>query len=318
VYYNRYGECKALSNFMVALLREAGISSSPVLVKAGSVDPDIDSGFVSSQFNHVIVLAMAGHDSVWLECTSQTIPPGYLGSFTDDRDALLINKNGGIIVHTPLYGLNENQLSRNLTGSIDSMGNLNAVLISHYTGLEQDALEGMINSFTKKELWEHRQQTLGLTNCTITDFTVQQSKGKIPAIDETIRLKSENFANVSGSRIFIEPGPFLKNAAQIPEANQSRRNDFELSRSFQETDSLLLQIPPGYISEKQMVSRHFSSSFGKYEFHTDLKGDSLLITCHYQQLKGQYPVAGFAKLVQFFNLIHRESTSEMVMVKKQR
>jgi len=317
VYYNRYGECKALSNFMVALLKEAGISSCVVLIKAGSVDPDIDSSFVSSQFNHVIVLAMAGNDSVWLECTSQTIPPGYLGSFTDDRYALLINKSGGVIVRTPVYGLNENQFSRTLNGSIDSMGNLNAILKSHYSGLEQDGLEGMINRFTKKELWDQRQQTMGLNNCTITDFILQQSKGKIPAIDETILLKSENFANVSGKRIFIDPGPFLKKAAQIPEGNQPRRSEIELSSSFQETDSLLLRIPPGYTAEKPLVSRHFSSSFGNYEFHTELRGDSLLITCRYRQFKGQYPAASFSKLVQFFNLIHRESTTELVMVKKQ-
>jgi len=317
VYNNRYGDCKALSNYMVALLSEAGIEGSVVLIKSGAMDPDIDSSFVSSQFNHVIVLAVAGNDSVWLECTSQTIAPGYLGSFTDDRDALLINKTGAAIVHTPVYGLAENRVSNLVYGDIDSTGTLVATVRSDYAGLEQDRLDGLINRMNKKELSDQILQTLGLSNGIITELSYEQTKSKIPSIEETFRLRSENYANMSGNRIFIESEPLIKKATRISDMQQPRLNEFELLNSVQETDSVILHIPPGYISEKPMTSRHFSSSFGSYEFHTELKNDSLLIYCHFQQIKGRYPASTFSKLVQFFNLIHRESTAEFVLVKKQ-
>ena len=55
-------------------------------------------------------------DTVWLECTSQTLPFNYLSSFTDDRYALLITPEGGKMVRTPEFKKSENVLSR--SGSV--------------------------------------------------------------------------------------------------------------------------------------------------------------------------------------------------------
>ncbi|MFX4389041.1 hypothetical protein ABTA48_19565, partial [Acinetobacter baumannii] len=63
---------------MVALLKEAGIKANNVLIKAGEGKTDILSDFPSNQFNHVVVCVPNGKDSIWLECTSQTVSPGYM------------------------------------------------------------------------------------------------------------------------------------------------------------------------------------------------------------------------------------------------
>ena len=78
---NKYGDCKALSNFMKAMLKEAGIKSFPVLVNAGEeVFYEVEKDFVFPMFNHVILYVP--DEDCWLECTSTANPPGYLGSFT--------------------------------------------------------------------------------------------------------------------------------------------------------------------------------------------------------------------------------------------
>lgn len=100
---NKYGDCKGLSMLMKALLKEAGIASDYTLVLAGDDEDPIDLDFPSNQFNHAILRVPLENETVWLECTSSTLPPGYLGSFTKNRPVLSITPKGGEINYTPSY-----------------------------------------------------------------------------------------------------------------------------------------------------------------------------------------------------------------------
>jgi hypothetical protein len=314
VYTKKYGDCKALSNYMVALLKEAGIRACNVLIRSGDHAAAMDTGFVCSQFNHAIVVAFAGNDSVWLECTNPYLPAGYLSSFTADRDALLLDDNGGHIVHTPVYGAKENRLIRVLQGNIDSGGNLQAGLRIDYSGLEQDALESEMEHLSKKELREQRQQSLGLQNCTIDGLNYQTTRAAIPAIEETMQLTAAAYSTVSGNRIFINPGAFLKRAESIREV-EPRRRDVELTQSSEETDSVFLRIPDGYVPEGILPSASYSAGFGSYRIRGEMRGDTLVLICRFRQNKGTYPVDSWPKLEHFFNLIHREGDRELVFIR---
>jgi len=316
VYHKKYGDCKALSNYMVALLKEAGIRACNVLIRAGYAAPAIDTGFVCSQFNHAIVVAFTGNDSVWLECTSPDLAPGYLGNFTADRDALLLDNNGGHIVHTPVYGVKENRFNRTVRGSIDNNGDLQASLQSDYSGLEQDALQLQLDHLSKKELNEQRQQSLGIPNCTISGLNYRTIRAAVPAIDESMQLEAGQYATVSGSRLFLTPGAFLMRSGGLKEG-ETRRSSIELTISYQETDSILFQIPKGYVPEGTLPSASYSSSFGSYRIHADMSGDTLMLVCHYRQNKGLYPADSWPKLVHFFNLIRREGDMELAFIKQQ-
>lgn len=314
VYTKKYGDCKALSNYMVALLKEAGIRACNVLIMSGDRAPAMDTGFVCSQFNHAIVLAFSGNDSVWLECTNPYLPAGYLSSFTADRDALLLDDHGGHVVHTPVYGAKENRLIRVLQGNIDSGGNLQAGLRIRYSGLEQDALESELEHLSKKDLLEQRQQSLGLQNCTIDRLDYQTTRTAVPLIEETMQLTASAFSTVSGNRIFISPGAFLRRAENIREA-EPRRRDVELTQSFEEMDSVFLRIPDGYVPEGMLPSASYSAGFGSYRIKGEIRGDTLVLICRFRQNKGTYPADAWPKLVHFLNLIHREGDRELVFIR---
>jgi transglutaminase-like putative cysteine protease len=314
VYARKYGDCKALSNYMVALLKEAGIRAGNVLIRSGDHAPAMDTGFVCSQFNHAIVVAFAGNDSVWLECTNPYLPAGYLSSFTADRDALLLDESGGHIVHTPVYGVNENRLIRVLQGSIDSGGNLQAGLRISYSGLEQDAPASEMDHLSKKEWREQQEQSLGLSNCTIDDLGYQRTRDNVPVIEENMKLTAMGYSTVAGNRLFLRPGIFLKRADRINESGP-RREGVELTTSVEEMDSVILRIPAGYVPEGALPSAGYSASFGSYRIRGEMRGDTLVLICRFRQNKGIYPADSWPKLEHFFNLIHREGDRELVFIR---
>jgi hypothetical protein len=129
VHATRYGDCKALSNYMCALLKSVGIKSFPVLINAGDKDHSIDTSFVSDKFNHAILYVELADGPVWLECTSNTIPFGELGIFTENRYALVLTDEGGKIMRTPSANANLNTVKISSQVTVDS--NFSAFVLSN-------------------------------------------------------------------------------------------------------------------------------------------------------------------------------------------
>ncbi|RME00550.1 MAG: DUF3857 domain-containing protein, partial [Bacteroidetes bacterium] len=95
----KYGDCKGLSNYMKALLEEAGIEAWPALIYSNSKPNVITEDFVMPAFNHMVLYLPK--ENQWLECTSNTYPAGYPGWHNQNRKALLITGEGGKLVDTP-------------------------------------------------------------------------------------------------------------------------------------------------------------------------------------------------------------------------
>jgi hypothetical protein len=315
VYNKKYGDCKALSNYMVALLREAGIRAYPVLIRAGVNQPAVDTGFASIQFNHEIAVAFAGEDTIWLECTSSSLPAGYLGSFTADREGLLLDDNGGHLIHTPVYGIHENRVVRTLKGALDEQGNLQAGLQTIYSGLDQDDIQSTLNGLTKKELLQQRRNALGLTNGELSDLWDSVWKEKVPVVEERINLTAESYATITGNRLMFAYGAFLKRLPRMRE-EAGRGDGFELLSSGEEIDSLVLQLPPGWAPEEKLPAANFSAGFGSYHLSCRFEDSVLTLVSRFRQHKGVYPVADYDRLVRFFNLVFREANRELVFIKK--
>src|SRR6202012_193753 len=107
----KYGDCKALANYMRALLKAVNIPSYYAIIRAGTNQEPADFSFNENVFNHAIVCIPFKNDTTWLECTSNTSPFGKLGSFTENRNALLITEDGGKLVNTPRSTMQDNQFN---------------------------------------------------------------------------------------------------------------------------------------------------------------------------------------------------------------
>lgn len=110
---NKFGDCKALSNYMISMLKYVGIRAVYCSINAGEKIRPVDRSFPSQQSNHVIVCVPLKNDSLWLDCTSR-FPFNYPGTFTQGRDVLLCEKENSRYTQTPVLKPSDVKCSRTI------------------------------------------------------------------------------------------------------------------------------------------------------------------------------------------------------------
>lgn len=311
----KYGDCKALTNFMFSLLKEAGIRSVYTLVKAGYNRRYIHEEFPAQQFNHVILSVPLQKDTTWLECTSQTLPAGYLSGFTCNRFALMVDEDGGRLVRTPSYDYNDNLQVRKIDAVLDENGKLSANVITGYSGLQQDELFKMINGTSKKEQLEYLKKNIDLPNYDITSFDYKTIKSDIPAIDEKLNVVAENYAQVSGKRLFILPNLLTKNSLKLKD--EERHHDIDLIFDYRDIDTISIAIPDGFIPEAMPQPVAFSNKFGQYKITYKVDDNKIFMTRLFERKAGRFPASDYKELVKMYGDMYKADRGKIVLVKKE-
>jgi hypothetical protein len=310
-----YGDCKALSNYMVALLKEAGIKGKYVEIWAGEDAPPLVEEFPSSQGNHVIACVPMEKDTIWLECTSQTVSPGYMGSFTGGRKAILIDETGGHIVHTPDYSAAENLCSRVISAKINVEGGLDAEVRTVYTGLQQDEPHWLIQETSAEYREKYLNNMLHLPTYTVEKSQYEEQKGKLPVVKEYLHVLSPNYASVSGKRLFISPNLFDKSRLRLS-ADSARHYDYINEDAYTDVDSVVINIPPGYQPEAVPKDVLIEGKFGKYAATVKIADDKIVYSRRYETCVGRFSPAEYGDIVKFYEQLYKADHGSIVFVKK--
>lgn len=311
---NSYGDCKALSNYMFSLLKEAGIRSHYALIRAGRNERDLLTDFASSQFNHAILCVPNGNDTIWLECTSQINPLGYMGSFTGNRHALIMTEEGGKVVRTPSYGLKENLQIRAINATLNQEGTLSFSSSTKYSGIQQDDLHQLINSLSQDKLKEYLHKNLDLVTYDINHFKYDEDKSRLPVITETLDINAKNYGTMSGKRLFIMPNVLSKTSTRLSIENE-RRNDLHLKYAYTDIDSVKIVLPIGYTPEAVPKDVSISTKFGNYISKVKIEGNNLHYYRMIEHFGGRFPAKDYKELAAFYEAIYKADRSKLVMVK---
>lgn len=308
-----YGDCKALSNYMYSILKEENIPSYYTLIRAGNAE-NINKEFPAQQFNHVILCVPLKNDTMWLECTSQTKPAGYLGGFTCNRSALLIGENGGILVNTPKYSISENLQTRHIKAALDMDGSLKIDANTRYAGLQQDYYHGLMNSYSKEEIKKILHENLDFATYDINSFNYIQEKGNPPAINEKLDISVSNYATITGKRLFVVPNLMNRTARKLNQ-DSSRKYDIVIDFGYQDIDSVEIDLPSGFTPESVPSPVIIKSKFGNYSSSVTLSNNKLIYYRNIEHFEGHFPASDYTEMAKFYDTIFKADRAKLVLVK---
>lgn len=311
-----YGDCKALSFYTQSLLEAVGVDAYYTWVYGGKNPPPVDPEFPDDTFNHIILCVPAEQDTIWLECTSQTNPMGYLGGFTGDRDVLVIDSDKGHIIHTPSYEDETNSINTQAKVTIDLEGNADVDINTVFKGMgsEYQGLYYYIQLTDKdKEKWLTKNYSLN--NAQIKSFKFTEKKSRIPEIKLTSTVEARKLASVSGKRIFFAPN-ILSTFNFVPPHDNDRASPIYINDGRLFTDSITFNIPKNVRIEYLPESEEVVTDFGqiKVEYTRNEEGQ-IIFKRTFKLKKGKYNADRYDELTEFLKKVTKIDKTKIVLNK---
>ncbi len=311
-----YGDCKALSNYMVAMLAQVGVKAYYTQIYGGENPRTVPWDFPIDYFNHIIVGVPNGADTLWLECTSQTNPFGYLGSFTGDRQALMITENGGKLVRTISYRGNQNVQINRAEVFVEPTGDAKAKITTEYKGLqyENGGLNFVLNNkYDEQKKW--LQRNMKIPSFDVNSFSMTNRKDKIPSAIVVAELTLRRYASVSGKRLFLTPN-LLNRSGVVPEKLDERKTKVMRKMAYIDFDTIRYHLPEQLYPEFLPPSLKFESRFGDYESSFRLEQGKLVYTRRLKMNKGEFPADSYNELIEFYKNINKADHVKLVFLNK--
>lgn len=292
-----YGDCKALVNYMQSLLNAAGIESYYCVVEAGSEKKSLDPNFASmNQGNHVILCMPLKGDTTWLECTSQKIPFGYLGDFTDDRYVLACTPEGGKLLRTPKLATHQNLQKRQANLVLSKEGNITGHVKTVFSGAQYDNHEVMVG----KSLTEQQKllkEAYDIDNINFNQINYLQHKDVSPETTEDIEISIRNYATLSSEKFFLQLNAF--NIKANVSESRNRTLPLYINRGYTDIDTISYELPENVIPVIPTDQKEFKSEFGSYFSKTAIEGKKLIYTRKFVLNEGTFPPASYTAFAKF-------------------
>lgn len=318
VYENGFGDCKALTNYMKAMLKEVGIAAHATLVGAGAKEPPVHTEFAYDPFNHVILCVPMDKDTVWIECTADNVPAGYLGSFTEGRHVLILKEEGGSLVKTPSSQPINNLQLRKAEVTLDEIGNAKVIAHTKFTGNQQKRPNYYAYSSMQKdrEDWLRSHIDAGSYEIDALSFEPQQGM-RNPEVQLSYELTARKWADPSGSRLFLKPNVLGPLSYTYPPL-EDRKQAVVFHSSYLDIDSVIYHLPLGYSVEAMPEGgKKLETAFGAYEANVEMIDEqTLLYTRKLEVQKIRLPASYYDQVRDFFQEVVKADNLQVVLLGK--
>lgn len=312
----KYGDCKGLTHYMKYILDAVGIKAYAAVINAGRNEYPVDPAFASNRFNHVILCVPAENDTTWLECTSKDNYPGVLGAFTENRNALLLTENGGVIVKTPASSAENNvwmsksqvQLFEDGSAVIKSRMFLSGDIWTPFfylaTGTSKDEIKKvLVNRFQYKAPDDLEIKIIG-----------DSAKGHLV---ECIFAYSQLYDFKSGSKYFFPFRNFKLNEEEL-KATNTRKYDYLFDFPYLKSDTTVYLLPKEFKKENLPETRTFNNEYIFYSRSAvaDETGNTLTIISNLHLKKHQLPPTRFNEVARQVEMIQKDENQKLVLKKE--
>ena len=198
-------------------------------------------------------------DNIWLECTSQKLPFGFIGDFTDDRDVLVITPEGGKIKHTKKYSVEESNQFIKGSCVVSNDGLIDAKVTVNSKGIQYDN-KYWLETQTERDLDTHyKEQWPYINSVKVNNMNLENDKNRIEFIED-VSFQAANYAKKVGNRLLFAINVLNRNK-HVPDRYRDREFPLKVNRGFTDVDEIEKEIIED--RENNFIDKELLDQFNK-------------------------------------------------------
>lgn len=311
VYKYGFGDCKALSNYMKAMLSECGIESN--YVEINTENPTIFPDHASvHQTNHAILKVPDSHWDLWLECTNTDMPLGFLHNGIAGHDAVVYSNGSASIETLPVYPDSINRINTFVHIGITEDGTSSISVKEEYSNrCSESMLE--ISSLGRDKQTDMIKAQIAAPSCTVSDMKIKENDGINPSVQLSCSATSSDFISRSGQRMFI---PLSVYKVKKTKFNKERELDIYIEDGYTWKQTIRIDIPAGYTVEGIPQDTVFSCCIGNITYCATVSGNCIDISIEGKYSSGRYSRTNAEEIRKFFSFIEKIYNQKIIICKK--
>ncbi|MBD8349726.1 DUF3857 domain-containing protein [Dysgonomonas sp. HGC4] len=308
-----FGDCKGLTNMMKAMLKSVGVESNYCVISMS--EKDLYADFPNFyQLDHVILMVPQEEDSIWLECTSQILPFGYIHRKIAGHNAIIISSKGGKITRLPSYTDQENSKESvmEITVKEDGSAKGKIIFIEHLDGYE-DVFVGF-QSKDRERILRYINGNVRLPQMKVGELITSEDRSSFPSTRIETSFEASDFANRTGTRLFIPLCPLTKTNLNVFTAS-TRNWDIHIESGFSESDTITINIPDLYTLESLPKDIDINTPYGFYKAYIQQEDSKIIYIQNIDILSGRYKSSEYKEIKDFFTQITSGVKRNLVLKK---
>ena len=319
-----FGDCKALSIYMQALLTAAGIDSDYLVVNT-SRSRFVPGYYSVGQMNHAMLSVPVGKDTIVVECTNPRLPLGYSHDRIAGHEVLLIKDDGGELIRVPSYPDSLRMLSQQVkvclapdgTAECEGCRLLNLDAVEGYVGFESFEAQDQFDVIMGGTTLNPSAFKVVSVNDNFNDWATTEGM-YVPQMKIAYSCKVMDYSSVSSDRMFVQLNPFAK---LLPVERAERRYDFirGLGRTY--VDSVEFILPEGFVPESMPDPGVVDTPFGKFateiRYECDDQGlGRIMVVQTLELIPGRFTKEQYDDYRNFARNVSRIYSSKVILKKQ--
>lgn len=307
---NKFGDCKALSMYMKALLECVGISSHLALINRDEYPEPFYAEFPANQFNHMVLVVPLGKDTVWLENTSSNNALGYVDVTTQDRPVLLVDGINSRLVRSPALSMGAVTGSRRVAVTCSLDGDATFTVNHLARGWEYEFMNSLCKEVDAKSLFVYLDRFVPFKHYEMVRFGFRSVDRDSMFNRLELVFRMPKFLQSVQNRFYLPQIPIYKGRLSFTKPDKNTLRYFIPVVMF---DTVVYQLPPNAKLEQLPDPVVIECPYGSFRSEFSQTETHLVGTKTFRVLDGTYAPEAYGILYDFVQKVYESEKKSIVL-----